>query len=54
MRKRFFISEDEGKPIEWLLGMAIKQDIVMGTVSMNMTSMIDKLANLIFLLMKKE
>jgi hypothetical protein len=47
MRKRFFISEDEGKPIEWLLGMAIKQDVVKGTVSMNMASMIDKLANLI-------
>jgi hypothetical protein len=37
MRKRFFIGEDEGKPIEWLLGMAIKQDISRGTVSMNMT-----------------
>jgi len=47
MRKRFFIGEDEGKPIEWLLGMAIKQDVSSGTVSMNMTSMIDKLANLI-------
>jgi hypothetical protein len=47
MRQRFFISEDEGKPIEWLLGMAIKQDVDAGTVSMNMSSMIDKLANLI-------
>jgi hypothetical protein len=27
MRQRTFIGEDEGKPIEWLLGMAIKLDI---------------------------
>jgi hypothetical protein len=48
MRQRFFIiGEDEDKPIEWLLGMAIKQDIeAAGTVSMNMSSMIDKLASL--------
>lgn len=47
MRSRFFIGEDEGNPIEWLLGMAIKQDIKAGTVSLNMASMIDKLANLV-------
>ena len=47
MRQRFFIGKDEGKPIEWLLGMSIKQDVVAGTVHMNMSSMIDKLANLI-------
>jgi hypothetical protein len=32
---------------EWLFGMAIKQDIEAVTVSVNMSSMIDKLASLI-------
>jgi hypothetical protein len=47
MRERFFIGKDEGKPIEWLLGMAIQQNVQKGTVSLHMSTMIDKLANLI-------
>jgi len=34
MRKRFFISEDEGKPVEWLLGMVIKLDVVKGMIGL--------------------
>jgi hypothetical protein len=47
MRDRFFIGKDEGNPIEWLLGMSIQQDLRLGVVHMNMSSMIDKLANLV-------
>jgi hypothetical protein len=47
MRDRFFIGADEGKPIEWLLGMSITQDIEKGFVHMKMDTMIDKLANLV-------
>jgi len=45
MRERFVIDEDEGKPISWLLGMAIKQDCDRGTVNMSMEVMITKLAH---------
>ncbi len=45
MRERFVIDETEGKPIEWLLGMAIHQDLDRGTLSMNMEVMITKLAH---------
>jgi len=27
LRKRFVIDEGEGKPVEWLLGMAVTQDL---------------------------
>lgn len=47
MRDRFVIGKDEGNPIEWLLGIAIEQSIEKGTVSMNMSTMIDKLSNLV-------
>lgn len=45
MRERFVIEKDEGKPIEWLLGMAINQDMEKGTVHMSMEMMITKLAH---------
>ena len=38
---------DEGKPVEWLLGIAIQQDVVAGTVHLHMSTVIDKLANLV-------
>lgn len=44
MRERFVIDEGEGKPIEWLLGMAVSQDLKAGTISMNMELAITKLA----------
>ena len=47
MRKKFFIEADEGKPVEWLLGIAIQQDVVAGTVHLHMSTVIDKLANLV-------
>jgi hypothetical protein len=45
LRKRFVIDAGEGEPIEWLLGMAIHQDLVEGTISMNMEMAITKLAH---------
>jgi hypothetical protein len=44
LRERFVIDADEGQPIDWLLGMAITQDIAAGTVHMNMETAITKLA----------
>jgi hypothetical protein len=43
LRERFVIDEGEGKPIDFLLGMAIDQDLVKGTVSMNMEALITRL-----------
>jgi hypothetical protein len=45
MRDRFVIDDKEGQPIEWLLGMAINQDMEKGTVHMSMEVMITKLAH---------
>ena len=44
LKERFVIDEGEGKPIKWLLGMAIAQDLSAGTVKMNMELAITKLA----------
>ena len=44
MRELFEIEDGEGAPIEWLLGMAITQDLKNGTVKMNMEMAITKLA----------
>lgn len=44
LRSRFAVEEGEGAPIEWLLGMAIDQDLEKGTVRMNMETAITKLA----------
>ena len=44
LRERFVIDEGEGKPINWLLGMSVTQDIDQGIVHMNMEIMIEKLA----------
>jgi hypothetical protein len=45
LRKRFTFDPGEGEPVEWLLGMAIKQDLAEGTISMNMEMAITKLAH---------
>jgi hypothetical protein len=47
MRDRFVIEDKEGQPIEWLLGMSIKQNMDKGTVHMSMEVMITKLAHAI-------
>ena len=44
LRKRFVIEEDEGKPVDWLLGMAVHQDHDKGTIRMDMQTFIHKLA----------
>ena len=44
LRERFVIDADEGQPIDWLLGMAITQDIDAGTVHLDMETAITKLA----------
>ena len=44
LRERFVIDECEGKPIDWLLGMALSQDLAAGTVHMHMELAIAKLA----------
>ena len=44
LRSRFVIDESEGAPVEWLLGMAIDQDLAKGTVRMNMETAVTKLA----------
>lgn len=44
LRTRFVIEEGEGKPVDWLLGMAISQDLEAGTVHVNMETAITKLA----------
>jgi len=43
LRERFVIDEGEGKPIEYLLGIAIHQNMLEGTVHMNMEMAITKL-----------
>lgn len=43
MRSRFVIDEGEGEPIDFLLGMAVHQDIVKGTVRLDMEMAITKL-----------
>ena len=45
LRKRFTFDDTEGGPVEWLLGMAIKQNLAEGTISMNMEMAITKLAH---------
>jgi hypothetical protein len=45
IRKRFTVDQDEGEPVEWLLGMAIHQDLDQGSISMNMEMAITKLAH---------
>jgi len=52
LRARFEVDEGEGAPIEWLLGMAISQDLEKGTVRMDMETAITKLA--VGLLTKEE
>jgi hypothetical protein len=44
LRSRFVVPEGEGASVEWLLGMAIDQDVEKGTVRMNMETAITKLA----------
>ena len=43
MRERFVIEEGEGKQIDFLLGMAVSQNLVAGTVRLDMTMAISKL-----------
>ena len=43
LKERFVIEEGEGKKIDFLLGMAIDQDLEKGTISINMEMMITKL-----------
>ena len=45
LRSRFVIDEDEGAPVEWLLGMAVTQDLEKGTIRMDMETYITKLAH---------
>ena len=45
LRSRFEIEDGEGKPIEFLLGMAIDQDLDAGTIRMSMEAPIVKLAH---------
>ena len=45
MRRRFTIGEEEGKDIEWLLAMRIKQDLKAGTVSLSQELYIELLAD---------
>ena len=47
LRSRFEVDESEGKPIEFLLGMAIEQNLNAGTVRMDMEMAIVKLAHCI-------
>ena len=44
LRERFVIEEGEGKEIDFLLGMAIDQDLAKGTVSITMEALIARLA----------
>ena len=43
IRERFVVADGEGAPIEYLLGMAITQDLVAGTIKMSMELPITKL-----------
>ena len=38
LRQRFVIEEGEGRPIDFLLGIAIRQDLKAGTISMDMST----------------
>ena len=44
LKERFVIDEGEGKPIKWLLGIAIEQDLAAGKIKMDMELAITKLA----------
>jgi len=44
IRQRFEVAEDQGKPIDFLLGMAIEQNLKAGTIHINMEMMITRLA----------
>ena len=44
IRQRFEVAEDQGKPIDFLLGMAIEQNLEAGTIHINMEMMITKLS----------
>ena len=44
LRERFGVKEGEGQPVDWLLGMAVSQDIDRGTIRISMEMMIRKLA----------
>jgi hypothetical protein len=44
LSERVVIDEGEGKTIEWLLGLAVSQDLVAGTVHMHMELATTKLA----------
>jgi len=44
VRERFIVDDNQGKPIDFLLGMDIEQDIELGTIHLNMEMMIAKLA----------
>jgi hypothetical protein len=44
LRERFDVKEGEGQPVDWLLGMAVSQDIDRGTIRISMEMMIRKLA----------
>jgi hypothetical protein len=44
LRERFDVGDDQGKPVDWLLGMGITQNLDAGTIKMNMEMMITKLA----------
>jgi hypothetical protein len=45
LRERFIIEEGEGKAIDFLLGMAVDQDIDAGTIRLNMELAITKLCH---------
>jgi len=44
IRERFVVEEGEGKPVRFLLGIAVHQDLAAGTISLDMSMAIDKLA----------
>ena len=44
LRERFVIEEGEGKPADFVLGMAVKQDLTAGTIKLDMAMAIEKLA----------
>jgi hypothetical protein len=44
IRERFVVEEGEGKPVKFLLGIAVHQDLAAGTISLDMSMAIDKLA----------
>ena len=45
MRERFDIGADEGNDVEWLLSIAIQQDLKAGTVSMSQQTYIEAVAD---------